>query len=81
MQNAGSVPLGLTILVTQGDFPLTAVAIAEQCGIVTNAATIHHLEDLDRDIDEPNVVKYDAHANRRITSLVLTGNDLMKMVS
>ncbi len=65
----------------QGDFPLTAVAIAEQCGIVTNASTIHHLDDLDRDLDEEDVVRYDAHANRRISSLVLTGTDLMKMVS
>jgi magnesium-transporting ATPase (P-type) len=64
----------------QGDFPLTAVSIAEQCGIITNASSIHHIEDLDRDMDEKHVNPYDRQANERIKGIVLTGTDLMKMV-
>lgn len=64
-----------------GDFPLTALAIAEQCGIVTNAATTHRIEDLDREMDISKVVKYDQEDRFDTRSLVLSGSDLMVMVS
>lgn len=64
-----------------GDFPLTALAIAEQCGIVTNAALTHRLSDLDRDMDIDSVVKYDMDDHFNTQSLVLSGPDLMTMVS
>lgn len=70
----------IRMFMVTGDFVLTAVAIAEQIGIVTNAKTIHHFEDLDRDIDVEKVVKYDVDARTDIpTAIALTGNDLMKM--
>lgn len=63
-----------------GDFPLTALAIAEQCGIVTNAAMTHRLEDLNRDLDISKVAKYDQEDRFDTRSLVLSGSDLMTMV-
>lgn len=69
----------IRFMMVTGDFPLTAVSIAEQCGIITNASSIHHVEDLDRDMDEKHVNPYDSQANERIKGIVLTGTDLMKM--
>lgn len=70
----------IRMFMVTGDFVLTAVAIAEQIGIVTNAKTIHHFEDLDRDIDLERVVKYNVDQRTDIpTAIALTGNDLMKM--
>lgn len=80
MRNAG-----IRFFMVTGDFALTAVAIAEQCGIVTDASRIHHLADLDRDIEISSVHKYDPEADdlapssALCTSLVLSGPELMEM--
>ncbi len=63
-----------------GDHPATSVEIARQCGIITNAQKVDQIADLDREIEIDAIEKYDAMADRRVRSLVLTGTDLMKMV-
>jgi len=79
---------GIRFFVVTGDFALTAVAIAEQCGIVTDAQRVHRLADLDRDLDINSVVKYDPISSDdegiqthpiSTHSLVLSGPDLMEM--
>jgi sodium/potassium-transporting ATPase subunit alpha len=52
---------GIRFFMVTGDFALTAVAIAEQCGIISDASKIHKLKDLDRDLDINLVHKYDTH--------------------
>jgi sodium/potassium-transporting ATPase subunit alpha len=71
---------GIRFFMVTGDFALTAVAIAEQCGIVTDAGSIHRLADLNRDLVVDSIEKYDPTANfAPISSLVLSGSDLMVM--
>jgi sodium/potassium-transporting ATPase subunit alpha len=73
---------GIRFFMVTGDFALTAVAIAEQCGIVTDASRLHRLADLDRDLSVNSVEKYehDQEAiSTPISSLVLSGPDLMEM--
>ncbi|KAL1412745.1 hypothetical protein Q8F55_000492 [Vanrija albida] len=70
---------GIRFFMVTGDFALTAVAIAEQCGIVTNARTIHHLSDLNRDKELDTVAKYDPDSLDIPRALVLSGPDLMQM--
>ncbi|TXT12929.1 hypothetical protein VHUM_01330 [Vanrija humicola] len=70
---------GIRFFMVTGDFALTAVAIAEQCGIVTNAKTIHHLADLNRDKEMDAVEKYDADNLDVNRAIVLSGSDLMQM--
>ncbi|KAJ9120086.1 hypothetical protein QFC22_002984 [Naganishia vaughanmartiniae] len=63
-----------------GDFASTAVAIAEQCSIITDAEHVATIEALDRDVEPSAVAKYDPdNLNSSALSLVLTGNDVMKM--
>jgi sodium/potassium-transporting ATPase subunit alpha len=69
---------GIRFFMVTGDFALTAVAIAEQCGIVTNAATIHGLGNLDRNLDPAAVVPYNADEPNG-KAIALTGSDLMGM--
>jgi len=69
---------GIRFFMVTGDFALTAVAIAEQCGIVTNAATIHRLKHLDRNLDISAVKQYDPDGDTT-DALVLSGSDLMEM--
>jgi sodium/potassium-transporting ATPase subunit alpha len=57
---------------------LTAVAIAEQCGIVTDSRRVHRVQDLDRDIEMDRIAKYDIDSED-ISTLVLSGSDLMEM--
>lgn len=70
---------GIRFFMVTGDFALTAVAIAEQCGIVTNAKTIHHLTDLNRDKEMDTVEKYDPDNLDVNRAIVLSGSDLMQM--
>jgi sodium/potassium-transporting ATPase subunit alpha len=70
---------GIRFFMVTGDFALTAVAIAEQCGIVSNADRIHRLENLDRDADMSSIRQYDPDAIDVINSLVLSGSDLLEM--
>ncbi len=67
---------GIRFFMVTGDFAITAVAIAEQCGIVTDASKIHHLCDLDRDTLMNDIEK---HPEDGTQSLVLSGPDLMEM--
>lgn len=70
---------GIRFFMVTGDFALTAVAIAEQCGIVTNAARIHHLSNLNRDVEVSSIDKFDPDTIETPNSLVLSGPDLMEM--
>jgi sodium/potassium-transporting ATPase subunit alpha len=70
---------GIRFFMVTGDFAITAVAIAEQCGIITNAARIHHLSDLNRDIEVSSIDKFDPDTLELPNSLVLSGPDLMEM--
>nr|XP_031860422.1 uncharacterized protein CI109_004032 [Kwoniella shandongensis]KAA5527494.1 hypothetical protein CI109_004032 [Kwoniella shandongensis] len=72
---------GIRFFMVTGDFALTAVAIAQQCGIITSPSSkLHHLSDLIRDTDDDSVTKYNIEAiNPTRQSLVLTGSDLMEM--
>lgn len=71
---------GIRFFMVTGDFALTAVAIAEQCGIVTNKQYIHTLRNLDRNLDYDAVAPYDPDDEDNATkSLVLSGPDLMEM--
>lgn len=66
---------GVRFLMVTGDFALTALAIAEKCGIVTDASTTHRLANLDRDAEEPEPYNREGI----VRSLVLSGSDLMEM--
>lgn len=67
-------------LTQQYAFRLAAVAIAEQCGIITDVNKVSTIRDLSRDIEPISVFKYDADdENPTAKSLVLTGNDVMAM--
>ena len=70
---------GIRFFMVTGDFALTAVAIAEQCGIVTDASRLHHLADLNRDIEVDSIDKFDPESDDSPSSLVLSGPDLMEM--
>jgi sodium/potassium-transporting ATPase subunit alpha len=69
---------GIRFFMVTGDFALTAVAIAEQCGIVTDSRRVHRVQDLDRDIEMDRIAKYDIDSED-ISTLVLSGSDLMEM--
>lgn len=61
-------------------FVSAAVAIAEQCGIITDVNKVSTIRDLSRDIELISVFKYDADdQNPAAKSLVLTGTDVMAM--
>jgi sodium/potassium-transporting ATPase subunit alpha len=70
---------GIRFFMVTGDFATTAVAIAEQCGIITDASSIHRLADLDRDVSTGDIEKYDGDRLETVSSLVLSGPDLMEM--
>ncbi|BEI81001.1 hypothetical protein CcaverHIS002_0201610 [Cutaneotrichosporon cavernicola] len=71
---------GIRFFMVTGDFALTAVAIAEQCGIVTSSAHIQTIANLDRNLDLASIAPYDPDdADRATRSLVLSGPDLMEM--
>jgi sodium/potassium-transporting ATPase subunit alpha len=69
---------GIRIFMVTGDFLTTAVAIAEQCGIISDVARVHKLGDLDRHLEKES--PFSVHeAEGAITSLALSGSDLMEM--
>lgn len=79
---------GIRFFMVTGDFATTAVAIAEQCGIVSDASRIHRLVDLERhpetklvaEVAEREVDIDHGHAiSAPVKSLVLSGPDLMEM--
>ncbi|GMK56262.1 hypothetical protein CspeluHIS016_0301020 [Cutaneotrichosporon spelunceum] len=71
---------GIRFFMVTGDFALTAVAIAEQCGIVTSAAHIHTIANLDRTRDIDSIAPYDPDdADRATRALVLSGPELLEM--
>lgn len=58
-----------------------AVAIARQCAIVTNPGRCHGLADLARNFDTSKIDRFDIDDLSNCKSLVLSGPDLMSMVS
>lgn len=72
---------GIRFFMVTGDFATTALAIAEQCGVISDASRVHRLGDLDRNAQMGSVEKYDVYAENEvpITSLVLSGPDLQQM--
>ena len=73
---------GIRVMMVTGDFALTALAIAEKCGIVSNASTAHHFTDLELDVD-PAIpapdTKGDTDIIKQGRAIVLSGTDLMQM--
>lgn len=69
---------GIRIFMVTGDFLTTAVAIAEQCGIITDVSRVHKLGDLDRHIEKEGPISLN-DGEGAITSLALSGSDLMEM--
>ncbi|WVQ67031.1 uncharacterized protein L199_005224 [Kwoniella botswanensis] len=74
---------GIRFFMVTGDFALTAVAIAEQCGIISSSKTLHHVQDLPRDTPLDQVLQFDKQdmelGTGGLPGLVLSGNDLMEM--
>lgn len=81
---------GIRVFMVTGDFALTAVSIAEQCGIVTDTRGIHRLADLPRDAAPDTIERYDPDGDKAESALapeqdgtrralVLSGPDLMQM--
>jgi sodium/potassium-transporting ATPase subunit alpha len=59
---------------------LAAVAIAEQCGMITDVNRVSTIRDLSRDIEPVSICKYDPDdLSPEAKSLVLTGSDVMTM--
>ncbi|WWC64599.1 uncharacterized protein I303_107210 [Kwoniella dejecticola CBS 10117] len=73
---------GIRFFMVTGDFALTAVSIARQCGIITSDI-LHYPKDLPRDLPVEQVKHYDREAMDLGVDikpgLVLTGMDLMEM--
>jgi sodium/potassium-transporting ATPase subunit alpha len=72
---------GIRFFVVTGDHPATAVAIAAQAGIISNAATVHHASDLlDRTTEEKEkeeiIVSREPGNNAPPQSIVITGAEL-----
>ena len=74
---------GIRFFVVTGDHPATAVAIAAQAGIISNAATVHHASDLlDQSTEEKEkeeiIVSRDSEPsnNAPLQSIVITGAEL-----
>lgn len=71
---------GIRFFMVTGDYGLTALAIARQCGIVTTEGRVHDLKDLDRYAPtevSPPAEKIDTVSSPR--SIVLSGPDLMTL--
>ena len=73
---------GVRVYMVTGDFKGTAAAIAQQCGILTDARRVDGLTDLNTAEADNKSIQDDPHAEKHITiqrrSLVLDGSDLMK---
>ncbi|KAL1921901.1 uncharacterized protein VTP21DRAFT_10543 [Calcarisporiella thermophila] len=72
---------GIRFYMVTGDFAGTAAAIARQIGIITNPPTkTHTIENLDPNLPPERVTRYDPRdPNAPVTSLVLTGPDLITL--
>ena len=76
---------GIRVFMVTGDFATTALAIAAECGIISNPAGAHHLKDLRRATDTHPENPYDKDTSPHADvagspkSLVVTGSDLMEM--
>jgi hypothetical protein len=65
-----------------GDFASTAAAIAHQVGIITNPiSAVQHIADLPYDLPLDQISAYDntKEEGDKLTSLVLSGNELMAL--
>jgi sodium/potassium-transporting ATPase subunit alpha len=72
---------GIRFFVVTGDYPATAVAIAAQAGIISNAATVHHASDLlngttEEKEKEDIIMTREAGDNAPPRSIVITGAEL-----
>lgn len=73
---------GIRFCMVTGDFAITAAAIAQQVGIITNpTGKIQHLSDLPLDTPVSDVPKYNAdkEPGDPVSSLVLSGSEMMTM--
>ncbi|KAF7984332.1 hypothetical protein HWV62_15333 [Athelia sp. TMB] len=73
---------GIRFAMVTGDFAITAAAIAQQVGIITNPTSdIKHLADLPQDTPIAEVPEYNADKEQgdAVTSLVLSGSEMMTM--
>ncbi|OBZ79410.1 Sodium/potassium-transporting ATPase subunit alpha-A [Grifola frondosa] len=71
---------GIRFFVVTGDHPTTAIAIAAQAGIITDAKRVHHVADLDSKIDPASVPRYDPDVeDPQMKSIVVTGPELDKL--
>lgn len=72
---------GIRFLMVTGDFKLTAAAIAKQIGIFScDIDKVHTINNLRPELKKDNVAKYDPNdENRAITSLLITGADLITL--
>ncbi|KAM0791484.1 hypothetical protein ACM66B_005937 [Microbotryomycetes sp. NB124-2] len=73
---------GIRFMMVTGDMSLTASSIASACGIFSNPPSeIKHIDDLPRDLPLDEIADYDKHKpeDARMTSLVLSGNEIQTM--
>lgn len=70
---------GIRFFMVTGDFAITAVAIAEQCGIITDSQRLHRLADLNRNPDTETINEKSDEVDNYVGSLVLSGPDLLEM--
>ncbi|KAM0747366.1 calcium ATPase [Meredithblackwellia eburnea MCA 4105] len=71
---------GIRFMMVTGDFPITASAIAKQCGIIT-APAVHYLQDLPREkpLEEIPAFDPDYLEKEGPKALVLSGSDILAM--
>ncbi|KAI0045063.1 sodium-potassium ATPase [Auriscalpium vulgare] len=67
---------GIRFFIVTGDHPATAVAIAAQAGIISNAAAVHHYADLVSEDTEKAADASDQLADRSPQSIVISGSEL-----
>jgi sodium/potassium-transporting ATPase subunit alpha len=80
---------GIRFFVVTGDHPATAVAIAAQAGIISNAAAVHHASDLvdrnpaqEKEKDEAEIeVSREPSVQAAPQSIVITGAELETLTS